>query len=484
MTDISPIKISLAVSFANVRSKNDSIAYCSKQRFGVGMTQAIGDVMGNLKVPPAGVVRQLVALLSLWVLSAITPAQAVIEIEVTKGGFNAIPIAITPFISDTGQAPADIAGVINADLARSGLFDPLGQSSMPERPVPGARPRYNLWQRAGVDYLVVGSTRVSGANFTVEFQLFDPVRQKLLTGFSYSVPQQSLRAVSHQIADVIFEEVTGIRGAFNTEIAYVTQSGTRSKPQYQLQLADADGKNPQSMLTSPRPILSPAWSPDATQLAYVSFEDRTSSAIYIQNRVTGKRRKVISRKGINGAPSWSPDGSRLAIVLSYQGNPDVYVIDIATTQARQITKNRAIDTEPDWLDNNTLVFTSDRSGGPQIYKVSASGGRAERMTFEGNYNASPSVAPDGSGIAMVHSEGGQFRIGLLELASGDFRVLSTGNLDESPSYAPNSQMILFATKRNGQQTLGAVSLDGEVEQSFVLGTSDVREPTWSPYPDR
>ena len=423
-------------------------------------------------------------LLALWLLTAIAPAQAVIEIEVTKGGFNAIPIAIVPFASDTGQAPADIAGVINADLARSGLFDPLGQASMPERPLSGARPSYNLWQRAGVDYLVVGSTRASGDKFTVDFQLFDPVRQKLLTGFSYSVPQQSLRAVSHQIADVIFEEVTGIRGAFNTEIAYVTQTGTREKPQYQLQLSDADGKNPQSMLTSPRPILSPAWSPDAKELAYVSFEDRTSSAIYIQNRVTGKRRKLISRPGINGAPSWSPDGTRLAIVLSFGGNPDIYIVDVATTQARQITRNRAIDTEPDWLDNNTLVFTSDRSGGPQIYQVSASGGRAERLTFEGNYNASPSVAPDGSGIAMVHSTGGQYRIGLLELSSRDFRVLSTGRLDESPSFAPNAQMILFATNRNGQQTLGAVSLDGEVEQSFVLGASDVREPTWSPFPDR
>ncbi len=410
-----------------------------------------------------------------------SPAFAVIEIEVTKGGFNAIPIAIAPFGWGGLEPPVDVAGVINADLLRSGLFTPLSNADMPESLVSGQRPNYPLWDRAGVDYLVIGSGSRSGPNFNIEFQLFDPIREKLLTGFSYSVPASSLRAVSHQIADVVFEEITGIRGAFNTEIAYVAETGPVNDRKYQLQLADADGENPQSMLTSPRPILSPSWSPDGKQLAYVSFEDREKSAIYIQNRATGKRRKIISRQGINGAPSWSPDGTRLAIVLSFQGNPDIYIVDTATSQTTQVTRNRAIDTEPDWLDNNTLVFTSNRSGGPQIYQVSASGGRAQRLTFEGNYNASPSVAPDGSGIAMVHREGGDYRIALLDIVTGDFRVLTSGSLDESPSFAPNAQMVLFATYRGGQQTLGAVSLDGEVEQSFVLGASNVREPTWSPF---
>lgn len=409
------------------------------------------------------------------------PAFAVIEIEVTKGGFNAIPIAIAPFGWGGLEPPVDVADVINDDLLRSGLFVPLDNADMPEPIGSGQRPNYPLWDRAGVDYLVIGSGSRSGRNFNVEFQLFDPIRQKLLTGFSYSVPAASLRAVAHQIADVVFEEVTGIQGAFNTEIAYVTETGPRNDRKFQLQLADADGENPQSMLTSPRPILSPAWSPDGKQLAYVSFEDREKSAIYVQNRATGKRRKIISRQGINGAPSWSPDGTRLAIVLSFQGNPDVYIVDIATSQTRQVTRNRAIDTEPDWLDNETLVFTSNRSGGPQIYRASVSGGKAQRLTFEGNYNASPSVAPDGSGIAMVHRQGGDYRIAVLDTVSDEFRILTSGSLDESPSFAPNAQMVLFATYQGGQQTLGAVSIDGKVEQSFVLGASNVREPTWSPF---
>jgi len=408
------------------------------------------------------------------------PLHAVIEIEVTKGGFNAIPIAIVPF-GWSGSAPIDLSRIIGDDLVRSGLFTVMSRDQMPEQPVSGDRPNYNAWRAAGADYLVIGGGKIDGAKISTVFQLFDPIRQKLLTGFSYTVPEKSLRGVGHQMADVIFEEITGLRGAFNTEIAYVNVSGSLRNRSYQLQLADADGQNPQAMLTSPRPILSPSWSPDAKQIAYVSFEDRERSAVYVQDRVSGKRTKIISRQGINGAPSWSPDGTRLAVVLSYEGNPDIYVVDIGTKQGRRVTNDTSIDTEPEWLDNETLVFTSDRSGGPQIYRISSNGGRAERLTFEGNYNASASVAPDGRGIAVVHGVAGAYRIGLLEFSTGDFRVLTTGRLDESPSFAPNSQMILFATNRDAQEALGAVSVDGEVEQSFVLGDSNVREPSWSPF---
>jgi len=347
------------------------------------------------------------------------PLHAVIEIEVTKGGFNAIPIAIVPF-GWSGSAPIDLSRIIGDDLVRSGLFTVMSRDQMPEQPVSGDRPNYNAWRAAGADYLVIGGGKIDGGKISTDFQLFDPIRQKLLTGFSYTVPEKSLRGVGHQMADVIFEEITGLRGAFNTEIAYVNVSGSLRNRSYQLQLADADGQNPQAMLTSPRPILSPSWSPDAKQIAYVSFEDRERSAVYVQDRVSGKRTKIISRQGINGAPSWSPDGTRLAVVLSYEGNPDIYVVDIGTKQGRRVTNDTSIDTEPEWLDNETLV----RSGGPQIYRISASGGRAERLTFEGNYNASASVAPDGRGIAVVHGVAGAYRIGLLEFSTGDFRVLT------------------------------------------------------------
>lgn len=415
-------------------------------------------------------------------LAATTPANAIIEIEVTKGGFNAIPIAVVPFgWTGNGAPPQDVARIISADLARSGLMSPVARDELVASPVGGDVPNYGQWRLAGIDYLVIGSLKPADKNFLVEFQLFDPVRQKLLSGFSYKVSAARLRSVSHQISDVIFEEITGIRGAFNTEIAFVSVSGKGNNREYQVQLADADGLNSQAMLTSPRPILSPSWSPNGKQLAYVSFEDRERSAIYIQDRSTGKRTKIISQSGINGAPSWSPDGNRLAVVLSYEGNPDIYIIELATRATRRVTRSEAIDTEPEWLNNSSLIFTSDRSGGPQLYRIAVTGGQAKRLTFEGNYNASASVSPDRNSVAMVHRASDGYKIGLLYLENGDFSVLSSGRLDESPSFSPNGQMVLFATSRNGRQTLGAVSVDGQVEQSLTLDKSNVREPAWSPF---
>jgi TolB protein len=423
----------------------------------------------------------LFSLLLLGVLMA--PARAVIEIEITQGGDNAIPIAIVPFgWSGSGNPPEDIAAIVDADLQRSGNFAPLNRQDLVANPVSGDVPRFANWRLSGADFLLIGGMRPQGDGYIVEFQLYDVLQQTLMTGFSFQVTNQSLRSAAHQISDEVYEEILGIPGAFNTQIAFVSMVGKVGDRTYQLQLADADGQNSQAMLTSPRPILSPAWAPDGIRIAYVSFENRTQSAIYIQDRQQGSRVKVISRTGINGAPSWSPDGSRLAVTLSFEGNAEVYVLQIDSGDLRRVTDSDAIDTEAVWLDNDTLIFTSDRSGGPQLYEVSARGGRASRITFEGDYNASATVSPDGSSVAFVHGAGAGFQIGLIDRASGLFQTLTQGTLDDSPSFSPNGQMIIYATERDGRGTLGAVSLDGSVVQSLSLDDGgNVREPAWSPY---
>ena len=423
----------------------------------------------------------LLGLLCLWIASAST-VFAVIEIEITQGGESAIPIAVVPFgWTGSGSPPEDIAAIVSSDLQRSGNFSPLNKEDLIGTPVSGDSPRYGNWRIAGAEFLLIGSIANAGKNYSVEFQLFDVSQQKLLTGFKFQVTDQTLRNAAHQIADEVYEEVLGIRGAFNTQIAFVSVEGTARKKSYKLQLADADGQNPQAMLTSPRPILSPSWAPDGIRIAYVSFEDRNRSAIYVQDRQQGSRKKVISKAGINGAPSWSPDGQRLAVTLSFEGNPDIYVLNVDSGQTRRITQSPAIDTEAVWVDDQTLIFTSDRSGGPQLYEVSASGGRATRVTFEGNYNASASVSADGQSIAFVHGSDGGYKIGALDRASGFFQTLTDGSLDESPSFSPNGQMIIYATEKGGRDTLGAVSLDGSVAQSLSLDTGGVREPAWSPF---
>lgn len=427
------------------------------------------------------VVSALLGVMCLWLVGT-SAAVAVIEIEITQGGESAIPIAIVPFGWEGGGAPpADIAGIVSDDLQRSGNFSPLNKEDLIGRPVSGDKPRFGNWRIAGAEFLLIGAIDKAGENYNVEFQLFDVSQQRLLSGFNFKVTTQTLRNAAHQIADEVYEEVLGIRGAFNTQIAFVSVEREGNKKSYKLQLADADGQNPQAMLTSPRPILSPAWAPDGIRIAYVSFENRNRSAIYVQDRQQGSRKKIISKAGINGAPSWSPDGTRLAVTLSFEGNPDIYVLNVDDGATRRITTSPAIDTEAVWADDDTLIFTSDRSGGPQLYEVSSSGGRAERITFEGNYNASASVSADGTNVAFVHGSDIGFQIGTFDRELGLFQTLTDGSLDESPSFAPNGQMIIYATELGGRETLGAVSLDGSVVQSLSLDTGGVREPAWSPF---
>ena len=423
------------------------------------------------------------SLASLMLLLPLGVTQAVIEIEITQGGDNAISIAVVPFgWFGNGTAPDEIASIVTADLARSGNFAPIAREDLVALPTSGDVPRFANWRLSGADFLVIGSIKPNTGGYVIEFQLYDVLQQNLMTGFSFQVTDQTLRSAAHQIADEVYEEILGISGAFNTQIAFVSVGGKVGDRTYQLQLADADGENPQAMLTSPRPILSPSWAPDGVRIAYVSFENKTQSAVYVQDRQKGSRVKLISREGINGAPSWSPDGERLAVTLSYQGNPDIYVVQVDGGELTRITTSEAIDTEAVWIDNDTLAFTSDRSGGPQIYEISSRGGQATRVTFEGRYNASATVSPDGSTIAFVHGVDGGFQIAAIDRSSGLFQTLTRGTLDESPTFSPNGQMIMFATEKDGRGTLGAVSLDGSVVQSLTLsGGGSVREPVWSPY---
>jgi TolB protein len=421
-----------------------------------------------------------------WLLVLLFPcatAQAALTIEITQGVEGAVPIAIVPFgWNGAGAAPENIAAIISSDLSRSGRFDPLEDRDLVAHPTAAEMVKFQNWRMLNVDNLVIGQlSQTTAGQYTVRFELFDVYRGKQILGYSFPAGTRDLRRVAHHISDLIYEKLTGEQGAFNTQIAYVTTTGSGKNKTYTLLVADSDGYNPQTILRSSQPLMSPAWSADARQIAYVTFENK-SAEIYLQDVASGSRRKVASFPGVNGAPAWSPDGRRLALTLSQDGNPEIYIMELAGGSLRRLTRNPAIDTEPAWApDGKSLVFTSDRGGSPQLYRMAARGGQPVRLTFEGKYNAGADISPDGRKIAMVHGDNGVYRIAVLDLKSGATRVLTDGRLDESPSFSPNGSMIIYATDAGNRGVMAAVSVDGRFRQRLSIQAGDVREPVWSPY---
>ena len=426
------------------------------------------------------------ALFVFLLLPGLASAQQALEIDIIGGNASALPITIVPmpYQGTAAAPPTDVAAIIRADLERSGAFRALPEASILERPVRGSEVQYPTWRALRQDYLVVGRViDAPGGGFRVEYELFDVARQERLLGLALTARSNAMRDVGHQMADAIYEKIMGVPGAFWTRIAYITQTGLGSDARYALMVADSDGFNPQTVVRSAEPLLSPSWSPDGRRLAYVSFE-RGNSAIYVQDIATGARELLTSFRGINGAPAFSPDGRRLALTLSRSGNPEIYVMDLGSKQLTQITNHFAIDTEPTWsADGSSLYFTSDRGGAPQIYRVPASGGSPTRVSFQGNYNASATVSWDGKKVVVAQGSGNNYRIALMDTSLGSARwsTLSPGSLDESPSFAPNASMVLYAAREGRRGVLYAVSADGRVRQRLVLADGDVREPAWSPY---
>ena len=428
--------------------------------------------------------RGVVAAACLW-CAAVGNAQ--LNVTITDGQDEAVPIAVVPFgWQGSGPAAFDLAGVIGADLGSSGRFAPLATSDMVSRPTQASQVNFQQWRTLDADYLVIGTlTEDTADNFTAVFQLFDVVRGESLTGFRLQTGRADLRKAAHRISDMIFQELTGIPGVFSTQIAYISEERRPDNSKlFRLIVSDADGENAQRIAESAQPLMSPAWSPDARRLAYVSFEGG-ASAVYVQTLRTGTRERVSGRAGVNGSPAFSPDGRLLALTLSRDaGNLDIHTLDLSTQVLRQLTTDAAIDTEATWApDGRSIYFMSDRAGGPQVYRVGTEpGARAQRVSFDGVYNARPRLSPDGKLVAVVYGQNNTYRIGVVDPANGDLQILTNGRQDESPSFAPNGAQIIYATKQNGRGVLASVSTDSRIKTQIASVAGDVREPVWGPFP--
>ena len=416
--------------------------------------------------------RQVLAALA---STASLPALAQFRVEVTGVGLTQLPIAIAPFRGEA-QAPQKIGAIVQADLERSGQFRAVDTAGVVLDET--SRPDVALWRQKTADSLVTGSvTRTPDGRYDVRFRLWDVVKGQDLGGQSFAVSQADLRLVAHRIADFVYEKLTGERGVFSTRIVYVTKTGSR----YSLWVADADGENAQSALSSPEPIISPAWSPNGGQIAYVSFESR-KPVVYVHDVASGRRRLIANFRGSNSAPAWAPDGRTLAVTLSRDGGSQLYVIDANGGEPKRLMQSAGIDTEPMFSgDGRSIYFVSDRGGAPQIYRVPTSGGGAERVTFTGSYNISPSISPDGKWLAYISRVGGAFKLHVMDLGTSAVTAITDTSADENPSFAPNSRLIVYATQQQGREALMTTTLDGKIKARLAGQPGDIREPDWGPF---
>jgi TolB protein len=434
---------------------------------------------------------QRVVMLFLVLAGPLVQAQQLLTIQITQGADDPVSIAIVPFEwTGFGVLPESVTDVVNSDLRNSGIFAPIEEQNLLSQPHQQSEVFFRDWSILGADYLLIGRIMQSPNSdlMQVQYELFDVNRQARMVGEVISGTQTQLRDIAHQISDVVYQQVTGVRGAFSTKLLYITsQRISDALTNYQLNLADADGARAQVLLESPQPIMSPTWSPDAKQIAYSSFESGRP-AIFVQTLATGERTQLTDFPMQNASPVWSPDGTRMAMVLSKDGNADVYVMDLRTNELRKVTTHFAAEVEPSWTpDGQSLIYTSEQSGNnrPQIYRVDLNTNWSERVTFEGIYNSKAKMLEDGQNLVLVHryDTTDDFHIAIMNLERGTIDTLTDTALDESPTIAPNASMIMYASKENGRGVLNAVSIDGKVKFQLPVTQGDVREPAWSPFLD-
>ena len=418
--------------------------------------------------------------------TALDRAHAVVELNITHGNIQAMPIAIPDFASDgsiDANASREISNVVANDLKSSGLFLPIDQAAFIEKGLDVTRaPRFEDWRPINAQALVVGRIGNGDGKLRAEFRLWDVLSGKQLAGEQFFTRPKDARRVGHIIADVIYERITGEKGYFDTRVVFVDESGPKDKRVKRLAIMDQDGHNVRLLTTGKDLVLTPRFSPSTQEITYMSFEGGTPK-VYLLNIETGQKEIVGTFPGMTFAPRFSPDGQRIIMSLEQAGAANIYAMDLRSRRTTQLTNSPAINTSPSYApDGRQIVFQSDRDGRQQIYVMNANGSGQRRISSGSGSYSTPVWSPRGDLIAFTKQAGGQFLIGVMKPDGSGERVLTEGFHNEGPTWAPNGRVLMFFRESPGAAggpRLFSIDLTGYNER-LVATPSFGSDPAWSP----
>jgi TolB protein len=439
----------------------------------------------NVSRKPRRLARLALVLLALGTLGA-SPARAIVELNITQGNIQPLPIAIPDFVGDGSVAPElarEISGVVANDLKSSGLFLPIDQAAFIENGVgPDRVPRFEDWRVVNAQALAVGRIGASGGKLRAEFRLWDVFAGTQLAGEQFFARSKDARRIGHIIADAIYERITGEKGYFDTRIVFVDESGPKNKRIKRLAIMDQDGFNVRLLTKGQTLVLTPRFSPTTQEITYTSFEGETPK-VYLLNIETGQKEIVGAFPGMTFAPRFSPDGQRIVMSLERDGNSNLFAMDLRSRRTMQLTNSGAIDTAPCYSpDGSEIVFESDREGSRQVYVMGADGSNPRRISQGGGSYSTPVWSPRGDLIAFTKMSGGQFLIGVMKPDGSGERILTEGFHNEGPTWAPNGRVLMFFREQPGAAggpRLYTIDLTGYNERQ-VATPAFGSDPAWSP----
>lgn len=420
---------------------------------------------------------------SLFILVMSASAHAQLRVDVTRGNADPLPIAINDFTGDA--VSRQISDVVSADLKRSGLFRPIPSSSFIERNLAvNATPRFGDWRAINSQAVVVGNVTASGGNLTVEFRLWDVLAENQMIGRRFTTTAANWRQLAHMISDAIYSRLTGEKGYFNTRVVFIAETGAMTNRIKRLAIMDQDGANLRYLTDGSSLVLTPRFSPNEQQIAYMSYEGG-QPAVYIYNLSAGSRMRLGNFPGMTFSPRFSPDGRSVVMSLARNGSTDIYRLDLSSKRMTQLTSGAGINTSPSYSpDGSKIAFESDRGGTQQIYTMNADGSNQKRITFGKGRYAGSVWSPRGDLIAFTRMNSGQFYVGVIRPDGSGERMISSAYHVEGPTWAPNGRVLMYfketPTSNGRYSRLYSIDLTGANEQPLQLETS-ASDPAWSPH---